>query len=219
LNQTETKHIRVLLVDDHDIIRQGLKRVLRLDDQIEVVGEAANGAEAIAQTTALMPEVILMDLKMPVMDGITAAREIKKKFPQIYIIILTIAEEYLEEAIEAGVSGFLLKDCDSSTISKAIRQLREGANPISLALNKKLVTSYLNLQKKDPLFSLTERQQQILELICEGVDSPSLCKRLSISLSTQKRELKNIYSVLDVNCRAQAIAVATKMGLIRYHSN
>jgi two-component system response regulator NreC len=209
------KRIRVLIADDHDIVRQGLKRVLGVDDGIEVVGEANSGLQAVKQALALEPEVILMDLKMPDMDGITATREIKKDLPQTQVIMLTMhAEEYIEDAIEAGVSGYLLKDGDSTKISRAIRQLKEGNNPISPALNKQLVTSYLKLQKKD-VFSLTKRQQQILNLICEGVETNEICNRLGISMSTEKRELKNIYSILDVNCRAHAIAVAIKQGLIK----
>ncbi len=208
------RRIKVLIVDDHDIVRQGLRRVLELDSSIEIVGEAKDGAEAIRKTELLAPEVVVMDLKMPTMDGITATREIKMRFPQVYVMILTMfADEYIEEAIEAGVSGYLLKDGDSTKISQAIKQLREGANPISPALNKKLITEYLKLRKRD-LFSLTRRQQQLLELICDGVDTDGICQRMRISTSTEKRELRNIYDILDVNCRAHAVSVAIKHGLI-----
>jgi DNA-binding NarL/FixJ family response regulator len=209
-----SRRIRVLIVDDHDIVRQGLRRVLEFDKGIEIVGEARDGAEAIRKADALIPEVIVMDLKMPDMDGITATREIKKRLPQVYVLILTMfADEYIEEAIEAGVSGYMLKDGDSSKISRAIKQLREGVNPISPALNKKLVTEYMKLRKRD-LFTLTRRQQQLLELMCEGIDSESICLRMGISMSTEKRELRNIYNILDVNCRAHAISVAIKHGLL-----
>src|SRR5208283_1142039 len=118
MTDVSSGRIRVLIVDDHDIVRQGLRRVLELDRNIEIVGEAKNGAEAIRKAQVLVPEVVVMDLKMPDMDGITATREIKKASPQVYVLILTMfADEYIEEAIEAGVSGYLLKDGDSTKIS------------------------------------------------------------------------------------------------------
>jgi two-component system response regulator DegU len=216
MTESSGKLTKVLIVDDHDIVRQGLHRVLDLDHTINIVGEAKSGAEAIIKAVALNPDVVVMDLKMPDMDGIMATREIKKRLPHVYVLILTMfADEYVEEAIGAGVSGYLLKDGDSAKISQAIKQLREGANPISPVLNKKLMMAYLRLRKQD-VFSLTKRQQHILEFIGDGVGSDLICQKLNISTSTEKRELKSIYEILGVKCRAQAISVAIKHGFLKY---
>jgi DNA-binding NarL/FixJ family response regulator len=212
--ETTPRPTKVLIVDDHDIVRQGLRRVLEMDSRIQIVGEARNGVEAVSRAIATQPDVVVMDLKMPDMDGITATREIKKRLANTNVLILTMfADDYVEEAIEAGVSGYLLKDGDSQKIANAIMQMREGINPIAPALNKRLITEYYRLRQKN-LLSLTKRQVDILRLMCDGVDSEGICTRLAISLSTEKRELRNIFNVLGVNSRAHAIAVAIKQGLL-----
>jgi len=212
---TGKKRVRVLIADDHDIVRQGLRRVLEMDESIEVVGEARNGTEAVSRAIALTPDVIVMDLKMPEMDGITATREIKQRVPNVSILVLTMfADNFVQEAIEAGVSGYLLKDGDASKITKAVAQLQEGESPISPALNRTLVTEYVKLQRQKPS-PLTDRQLDILKLTCQGVNAVGICDRLSISLSTQKREMRNIFTALGVNCAAHAVSVALKQGLIK----
>lgn len=212
---TNDNTIRVLIVDDHDIVRQGLRRVLDNDSLIQVVGEARNGRESVKMISQISPEVVVMDLKLPDMDGITATREIKKQHPDIHVIMLTMfADEYIEEAIEAGVSGYIIKDADSSNIVRAIHKTRQGLNTISPELNKNLVKAFLKANNKED-FSLSKRQKDILSLMCEGAKSQEVCSRLGISVSTEKRELRNIYNILDVNCRAHAISVAIRQGLIK----
>lgn len=209
------RRVRVLIADDHDIVRQGLRRVLEMDETIEVVGEARNGVEAVSRTVALTPDIVIMDLKMPEMDGITATREIKQRMPNVSILVLTMfADNFVQEAIEAGVSGYLLKDGDAAKITRAVAQLQDGESPISPALNKTLVTEYVKLQrqKESPL---TSRQVEILKLTGQGVNAAGICEQLNISLSTQKREMRNIFTALGVNCAAHAVSVALKQRLIR----
>ena len=135
--------IRVLVVDDHHVVREGLRRMLELENGIQVIGEARSGEEAIAKAISLSPDVIVMDLKMPVMDGITATREIKQRMPDVGILVLTLyAEDFVKQAIEAGVSGYLLKDSDCEQITKAIRQVHEGLCPIAPSLTRDLVMEY-----------------------------------------------------------------------------
>jgi two-component system, NarL family, response regulator LiaR len=214
LNDTTCKRIRVLLVDDHDVVRQGLRRVLEIEPRIQVVGEAKNGKEAISHALNLIPDVIIMDLKMPDMDGITATRELKQKLPNVFVLILTMyADSYFEEAIEAGAAGYLLKDGDSKKISQAVCQLCEGESPISPALNRRLISEYYKIRHKGA-YNLDMRQKKILHLMSLGVDTKEICQRLAISSSTAKRDIKNIYTILGVNCRAHAVAMALKDGLL-----
>jgi DNA-binding NarL/FixJ family response regulator len=206
--------ITVLIVDDHDVVRQGLRRVLEMDEKIQILGEARNGIDAISMTVALKPEVVIMDLKMPDMDGITATREIKKSCPETYVLILTMyADNYFDDAIEAGAAGYLLKDGDSKKIAQAVYQLREGKNPISPALNKRLISEYYKVRRKG-LYALDKRQKEILRLMSQGASSEAICQRLEISPSVEKRAIRNIYAILGVNCRAHAVAVALKENLL-----
>jgi DNA-binding NarL/FixJ family response regulator len=211
---TRTGRISVIIVDDHDVVRQGLRRVLEMDEKIQILGEAKNGVEAVSMAAVMKPEVVIMDLKMPDMDGITATREIKKNSPDTHILILTMyADSYFDDAIEAGAAGYLLKDGDSKKIAQAVYQLREGKNPISPALNKRLISEYYKVRRKS-LYSLDKRQKDILRLMSQGASSESICQRLEISPSVEKRAIRNIYSILGVNCRAHAVAVALKENLL-----
>ena len=134
-NGKSTKVIRVLIVDDHQVVREGLRRMLELEKDIQIIGEARTGDEAITKTVTLIPDVVTMDLKMPGMDGITATREIKQKTPDVDILILTLyAEDFVKEAISAGASGYLLKDSDCDQIVKAIRQVHDDLCPIAPSL-------------------------------------------------------------------------------------
>ena len=206
--------ISVIIVDDHDVVRQGLRRVLEMDEHIHISGEAKNGVEAVGMVAAVKPEVVIMDLKMPDMDGITATREIKKISPETYILILTMySDNYFDDAIEAGATGYLLKDGDSRKIAQAIYQICEGKNPISPALNKRLISEYYKVRRKS-LYSLDKRQKDILRLMSQGASSEAICQKMHISPSVEKRAIRNIYSILGVNCRAHAVAVALKENLL-----
>ena len=178
----ESPNIKVLVVDDHQVVREGLRRIIELDNEIEVIGEARNGEEAITRAVALSPDVIIMDLKMPGMDGITATREIKQKLPEINILVLTLyAEDFIRQAIEAGASGYLLKDSDCEQITKAIHQVYSGLSPIALSLTRELITEFAQLSKNSRSSMLTKRQIEVLKLIAEGVSSKEIGSRLFIS--------------------------------------
>jgi len=206
--------IKVLVVDDHNVVREGLRRIIELDDEIEVVGEARNGEEAITKTVSLSPDVVVMDLKMPGMDGITATREIKQRLPNVNILVLTLyAEDFVKEAVEADVSGYLLKDSDCEQITEAIHQVHAGLSPITLSLTRGLVTEFAKLSGNSRS-SLTKRQIEILTLIGEGISSKEISKRLFISASTVKREIRHIFDQLGVNDRSHAVSQAMKRKLI-----
>jgi DNA-binding NarL/FixJ family response regulator len=210
----ESPTIKVLVVDDHNVVREGLRRILELDDEVEVVGEAGNGEEAITKAVLLSPDVIIMDLKMPGMDGIAATREIKQRLPTVNILMLTLyAEDFVKQAIEAGVSGYLLKDSDCEQITKAIHQVNAGLSPIAPSLTRGLVTEFARLSQNSQS-SLTKRQIEILELIAGGVSSKEIGSRLFISESTVKREVRHIFDKLGVNDRSYAVAEALRRKLI-----
>lgn len=212
---TRTGVIRVLIVDDHHVVREGLRRMLELESGIQVIGEARSGEEAIAKAISLSPDVIILDLKMPGMDGITATREIKSRMPEIGILVLTLyAEDFVKQAVEAGVSGYLLKDSDCDQITRAIHQVHEGLCPIAPSLTRDLVMEYAELSRTNRATILTKRQLEILKLIADGESGKEIGERLFISTSTVKREIRQILSKLKVNDRAQAVSEAIRRRLI-----
>ena len=212
---TKSTAIKVLIVDDHHVVREGLRRILELDNEVNVIGEARSGEEAIVKAASLVPDVIIMDLKMPGMDGLAATQEIKQEMPQVNILMLTLyAEDFIKQAIEAGVSGYLLKDSDSDQITKAVHQVYEGLCPIAPSLTRELVTKFAKLSRSHQASILTKRQVEILKLIAEGVSGREIGNQLFISTSTVKREIRNIFDKLGVNDRAQAVAEAIKRRFI-----
>ncbi len=211
----KSDNIKVLIVDDHQVVREGLRRIVQLDNEVEVVGEASNGEEAITQAVALSPDVVIMDLKMPGMDGITATREIKQRLPKTNIVVLTLyAEDFIRQAIEAGASGYLLKDSDCEQITKAIHQVYNGLSPIAPSLTRDLVIEFAALSRNSKSLILTKRQIEILKLIADGVNGKEIGNRLFISESTIKREIRYIFDKLGVNDRSHAVSQALKRQLI-----
>ena len=211
----ENRVIRVLVVDDHQVVREGLRRMLELEKEIQVVGEAGSGEEAITKAVSLSPDVITMDLKMPGMDGIMTTREIKQKIPDVDILILTLyGEDFVKQAIEAGASGYLLKDSDCEQITKAIHQVYDGLCPIAPSLTRELMAEFAVLSRNNRASILTKRQIEVLKLIAGGVSSKETGNRLFISTSTVKREIRHILSRLGVKDRAQAVSEAIKRNLI-----
>ena len=215
LDENRSAIIRVLVVDDHHVVREGLRRMLELESGIQVVGEARSGEEAVVKALSLQPDVIVMDLKMPGMDGIAATREIKKQMPTIGILVLTLyAEDFVKQAVEAGVSGYLLKDSDCEQITRAIHEVYAGLCPIAPSLTRDLVMEYAELSRTSRASILTRRQLEILRLIAEGESGKEIARRLFISTSTVKREVRQILSKLKVNDRAQAVSEAIRRRLI-----
>ena len=207
--------IKVLLVDDHQVVREGLRRIVQLDDGIEVVGEAKSGEEAVIKATSLLPDVIVMDLKMPGMDGIAATREIKQRLPDVNVLVLTLyAEDFIKQAIEAGASGYLLKDSDTDQITSAIHQVNDGLSPIALSITRDLVMEFAKISKSNRSYLLTKRQIEVLKLISEGISSREIGEQLFISASTVKREIRHIFDKLGVSDRSHAVSQAIKRQLI-----
>lgn len=205
--------IRVLLVDDHQVVREGLKRMLEPDKEIQVVGEAVDGEDAINQAERLSPDVILMDIKMPDMDGIAATRQLKQKMPEVKVVMLTMyGNEYVTQAIEAGASGYILKDAKPEQLIQAISDAYKGYSPLAPSVTRQVVTDLAELSRASPF--LSERQRHILRLVATGLVSKDIAARLFISEATVKRELTHIFDKLGVNDRAQAVSEAMKRKLI-----
>ncbi len=209
------KSIRLLLVDDHQVVREGLKRMLDLDKDIEVVGEAASGEEALTKAEQLAPDVILMDVKMPGMGGIDTIRELKAKQSPASIIVLTVYEDkYLAQAAEAGAVGYLLKDVSREELTKAIKAAYQGQSPFAPSVSRTLFTQYAALTKASHDSVLTRRQTEILRLIASGSTNKEIASRLFISSATVKRETNAIFAALNVSDRAEAVSVGYKSGLL-----
>ena len=214
-NSNNTEAIRVLLVDDHHVVREGLRRILELENRIQVVGDAGTGEEAIAKAVSLLPDVIIMDLKMPGMDGITATREIKQKIPKVNILMLTLyAEDFVKQAIEAGASGYLLKDSDCEQITEAIVQVYDGLCPIAPSLTRQLLRDFAKVSQDNRSSTLTKRQTETLSLIADGMSSKEIGSHLFIGTSRAKKLIRQILDKLEVNDPAQAVSQAQKRKLI-----
>lgn len=207
--------IRVLLVDDHQVVREGLKRMLELEEDIRVVGEAVNGEDGITQAEQFSPDVILMDIKMPNMDGIAATRQLKEKMPDVKIIMLTFYDsEYVPQAIEAGASGYILKDASREQLIEAIRDAYKGYSPLAPSLTRQVLTDLAALSRANRDSLLSERQCEALRLIAAGLANKDIAAKLYISESTVKKELTRIFDKLGVTDRAQAVSEAMKRKLI-----
>lgn len=212
---TSTRIIRLLIVDDHQVVREGLRRMIEVENGIQVIGEASNGEEAIEKALVLSPDIVIMDLKMPGMDGIAATYEMKQRMPEIRVLILTLyAEDFVKQAIEAGASGYLLKDSDTEQIIQAIHQVHEGYYPIAPSLTRNIVIEFAEISRSGRSSLLTKRQLEVLKQIADGYNSKEISVNLYISTSTVKREIRQILNKLDVSDRAQAVSEAMKRNLI-----
>jgi len=195
--------IRVLLADDHGVIRDGLGRLISALDDVELVGVAADGAEAVARCAALAPDVVLMDLDMPVLDGIAATRSIHADHPAIAVLVLTSFSDRprIIGALEAGACGYLLKDVDADEVAEGIRAAARGESP----LDPRAARTMLDARSApDPLGGLSEREREVLGLLVEGLPNKLIARRLEISEKTVKSHLTRIFRTLDVTDRTQA---------------
>ena len=206
--------IRILLVDDHQVVREGLRRMLELEADLKVVGEAADAKEALTQVELLSPELILMDIKMPGMDGIELTRQLKQKFPSCNVIMLTLYDEYLTQAIEAGATGFLLKDIKREELIRAIRAVHEGRSPLNLSLSRDQLAELVTPVDSQQQSRLSARELAILRLIADGVATEEIASQLFLSLSSVKRSVRLILEKLDVRNRSEAVSEAYKRKLI-----
>jgi DNA-binding NarL/FixJ family response regulator len=211
--------IRVLIADDHKLFRQGLISLMNTrDDMVEVVGEAETGEEAIRLAERLHPDVLLMDIYMPQMDGLQAAKEIRMRFPEIAIVMLTSSERdgHLYEAVQLGVSGYLLKSLDATELFDLLDGVVHGETAMTRGMATRLLKGVARrlVDKDRGEESLTERELFVLRLVASGASNPEIADRLSISVNTVKSHLKNILEKLQLENRTQAATYALRHGLV-----
>lgn len=205
--------VRVLLVDDHGVVRQGMKLYLATDSSIEVVGEAKNGQEALTQVEKLEPNVVIMDLLMPVMDGISAIREIKKHFPEVEIVAVTsvLEDKKVVDAVQAGAMGYLLKDTDAAALSEAIHAASRGEVRLHPEAAKRLMREVRTPEMRE---SLTPRETEILKLLAQGHSNKHIARETGVEERTVKAHVSSILAKLGLSSRTQAALFALKEGLV-----
>ncbi|HEY7270231.1 MAG TPA: response regulator transcription factor [Dehalococcoidia bacterium] len=216
--------IRVLVVDDQALVRGGFRALLNSDAAIEVVGEAANGAEAVAQAASLGPDVILMDIRMPEMDGIEACRRIlaaaAEEAPRILILTTFDLDEYVYEGLRAGASGFVLKDIEPADLIEAVKVIARGEGLLAPSVTRRLISEFASRPQKPQvtparLKELTERETEVLLLVARGMSNDEIAQHLVISPATSKTHVSRIMSKLDARDRAQLVVIAYESGLVR----
>jgi DNA-binding NarL/FixJ family response regulator len=217
--------IRVLIADDHALFRRGLEMVLAEEPGIELVGQASDGAEAVQMAGEAVPDVVLMDIRMPKTTGIEAARAMKEVAPSAKIVMLTISdeEEDLFEAIRSGASGYLLKDIPLDEVAAAVRSVHGGQSLINPSMAGKLLTEFATLARRDaeeepskhaPAPKLTEREMEVLRLVARGMNNRDIAKELFISENTVKNHVRNILEKLQIHSRMEAVMIAVREKLI-----
>lgn len=219
----EQGRTRVMIVEDHTIVRQGLRLLLERNDQVVIVGEASNGQEAIELASALEPEVILMDIRLPDVDGLEVTRRIKADHPDIAVIMLTMHdnEEYVVGAVRAGAAGYVLKDISPKELVSAIQTVRQGGTIIEPGLLRKTLGSLASsgAARADRLVeeieALTPREQEVLGLLVEGMTNREMGQALYISEETVKNHVSAIIQKLRASDRTQAAVIALRQGLVR----
>ena len=206
--------IRVMLVDDHTMVRRGLATILKVFDDMLLVGEAENGAEGVKLCGEILPDVVLMDMLMPEMDGATATRAICQKYPQVQVIALTSFKEgdLVKTALDAGAIAYLLKDVSADDLARAIRAAHVGRATLSPEAAQALVET-ANLPPL-PCLDLTDREREVLALMAEGLNNTQIAGRLTVSPSTIKSHVSNILSKLNVTSRTEAVTLALRNHLV-----
>ncbi|GJM40056.1 MAG: DNA-binding response regulator [Ardenticatenaceae bacterium] len=211
---TPSQPIQVMLVDDHTMVRRGLATFLKVFDDLELVGEAGDGEAAIQLCARILPNVVLMDMLMPGMDGMAATRAIRQRFPTVQVIALTSfkEEELVQNALQAGAIGYLLKDVSAEKLAQAIRAAHAGRSTLSSEAAQALV--HAATQPPPPGHDLTEREQDVLLLMAVGLNNTEIAEKLVVSPSTIKSHVSNILAKLDVASRTEAVALAVRHGLV-----
>lgn len=210
------KKIRVLIADDHHMVRQGIKQILELENDIEVVSQASNGEEAVKLARQFKPDVTLMDINMPGMNGLQAIEELKKDEGVYKVVVLTIHQdrEYLFKTIQLGAEGYVLKDAEASVLIEAIRTVSEGNTYIQPNMTSELVREFTRIsthsRSKEEENVLTSRDIEVIGLIAEGLINKEIAKKLYISEKTVKNHVSNIFKKLNVSDRTQAAIYAFK---------
>ncbi|MGD2049957.1 MAG: response regulator transcription factor [Chloroflexota bacterium] len=212
----ESEPIRVMLVDDHDMVRRGLATFLQVNSDLELVGEARDGAEALEVCDKVQPDVILMDLVMPEMDGAEATRAILHKWPEIKIIALTSFQEkdLIHEALRAGATGYLLKSVTVEELAAAVRSAHAGQLTLAPEALQVLLQSQASTSPTGPAYDLTDREMEVLVLMVEGLNNREIAERLYVSRATAKAHVSHIFNKLGVSNRAEAITLALREKLV-----
>lgn len=210
--------IKLMLVDDHRLFREGLRRILEMEQDIAIVGEAGDGGEALTCLPGCSPDVVIMDINMPGVNGVEATRFIKSKYPRVAVLVLTIHDdsEYLFEVLKAGASGYLLKDVEPTKLLEAIRQVARGQSVVHPGLTGKLITEFSRLSQpaeQQPSI-LSEREQEVLCMMAKGMNNRDIADLLYISEKTVKNHVSSILRKLDVNDRTQAVVQGVKLKLV-----
>jgi two-component system response regulator NreC len=211
---------RILIVENHTLLRAGLKMLLSQDASLEVIGETDNGRDAIQMASKLMPHLILMDLNMPGMNGIEATRDIKMRFPQIRVLVLTIhkTEEYIHESLKAGADGYLLKDATHNELTVAIRSILSGKTYLSPDISERIINGYLNPNSSSsvtsPWDTLTYREREVLKLVAEGHPNKHIAEYLSLSVKTVEKHRSNLMKKLNLHNASTLTAYAIEKGLV-----
>jgi len=219
MGEKEKIKIRILVADDHTLVRQGLRQICEAEEDMMVVGEAADGEEVCRLALSLRPDIILMDVKMPRRDGVEATRWITTKDPKIKVIILTMyrRDDYLFEALKAGAKGYLLKDADSHELLQAIRLAHRGEAILEPGIAQRVLEEFRRLsqvkEKQADLIHLTDRERDILQLVAEGASNQEIAQQLHLSEKTVRNRLSVIFDKLHVNNRTQAALYAMREGL------
>ena len=216
------ERIGVLVVDDQALVRAGFRMILEIEPDLRVVGEAADGEQAVHTVTALRPDVVLMDVRMPGVDGIAATRQIGDAdgdTPRILILTTFDLDEYVYDALQAGASGFLLKDVPAETLFEAVRVIAAGEALLAPAITRRLIAEFARLRPKQPsrpdgLATLTPRETEILGLVAEGLSNAEIAARLVLSDETVKTHVSHVLRKLALRDRAQAVVVAYESGLV-----
>ena len=220
--------IRVLIVDDHPVVLEGLHTMLSTDRNIEVVGEACDGAEAVAMVEEKEPNVVLMDIRMPNMDGVQATRRIKHQSPSTAVLVLTMydTDAYVVDAVRAGASGYLLKDATREMVLDTIRAVNSGATLIKTSLLTEAISSLVQSKKgrqpaepnssQEGVEQLTAREREVLKLAALGHSNKDIARELNITQDTVKKHMQSILGKLHASSRIHAVIQATRAGIIKY---
>ncbi len=209
--------IKVLIADDHRLVREGLAAMLSLQRDIQVVGQAADGDEALSKCRSLDPDVVLMDISMPGMNGIVATRLIRERFPEVKVIMLTMLDQeaYVHEAVKAGATGYLLKNIGLEDLARAIRDVHRGGASLHAKAQAQLIKEYAALARQSrETYGLSDRELEVLQLLADGHTNREIAEKLFISAQTVKTHIAHIFEKLGVRDRAEAVASALRRGLV-----
>jgi len=211
--------VTVLLADDHPIVRQGMRRLLEAEPDLTVVGEAADGLETVQLVEKLKPNVLVVDMMMPGLNGLEVLRQVKKRSPATFSIVLSMqsADAYVVEALKSGASGYILKDSGPGELVIALRQVIQGQRFLSPKLSERLINAYIQTSDKtvlDPYETLTNREREVLQMVSEGLSTPEIARRLSISPRTAELHRGRMMNKLGLRNQTDLIRYALKRGIL-----